>query len=94
MNCEIKMVYDYGGESKEYIGDYYKRFKNEYKLPLNLWDEIRKSDSLLYYNTEAELETYVESWRSRISEETFECFNANGFIFYNRITLENRSEGK
>jgi hypothetical protein len=94
LNLEIIMVYDYEGESKEYLGEYYKRFKAEYKLPLNLWDEIKRSESLRYYNTEEELERYVELWRNHISEECVECFTLNGFCFYTRITLENRSEGK
>jgi len=94
LNLSVSIVYDYGGECKEYVGEYYKRFKKEYKVPENLWYEIRNSESLHYYNTRDELEAYINLWSPRVSAEMFEHFSASGFGFYTRITLENRSEGK
>ena len=42
---DIVVVYDYESEQKEDIGEYYKKFKKEYKMPLNYCNEILKSDT-------------------------------------------------
>jgi len=88
----IKIVKDYETEKKP-IKDMYKQFKENYRIPSNLFQLVENCDSLKYYYSPEERLDYLNSWSSR-QTETFTPFTENDYIFYNKITIENHHIGE
>jgi hypothetical protein len=90
MNRKIYIVRDYETTNKE-IGDLYKRFKSEYKLPLNLYEWIVKDEYLSFYYTEEERSEYLKEWLKRVCDRC-ETWSEKEYDFYKRICVENLTQ--
>lgn len=90
MNRAIYIIRDYETINKE-IGDLYKRFKSEYKLPLNLYESIVKDEYLLFYYTEEERTEYLKEWLKSVCDKC-ETWSEKEYDFYKRISVENLTQ--
>lgn len=87
-NSDIVLITDYKTENKE-IGELYKRFKNEYRLPFNFFEMIKECKYLKYYYSEEERMKYLNSWRYRICDSIVPYTN-DEYKFYVNLYLENQ----
>ena len=87
-NIDIIIIYDYNTENK-ILGELYKRFKNEYKIPSNYIEIIEKDKYLKFYYSENERKQYIDFWTSKLCEP-FIHYNESEFKLYMNICLENQ----
>jgi hypothetical protein len=85
---DIVLIKDYQTDVKE-IGELYKRFNSEYKLPINYFEEIKNCRYLNFYYNEEEKNNYLRKWENRLCHE-FNPYNDNEFKFYMNLCLENQ----
>jgi hypothetical protein len=85
---EIILVNDYQTDIKE-IGELYNKFKLEYKLPINYFEEIKNCKYLNFYYNEDEKMNYLSNWKGRLSEP-FTAYNNDEYKFYMNLCLENQ----
>jgi hypothetical protein len=90
MKREIYITRDYETVNKE-IGDLYKRFKSEYKVPLNHYESIIKDEYLLFYYTEEEREEYLKEWLKRVCDKC-DTWSEKEYDFYRNISIENLTQ--
>jgi len=81
------MVKDYESTNKP-IKDIYNQFKMEYKIPINLLNEIMHCKYFNYYYSEEERKEYYDEWIKK-SCAPFEYYDLKEYKLYNEITLEN-----
>jgi hypothetical protein len=86
-NHKIGIVKDYASENKP-IKDIYSRFKDNYRIPINLLDDIMKCKYLNYYYSSDELTEYYDYWKQR-SRSLFTAFSLEQYDLYNSLTIEN-----
>jgi hypothetical protein len=89
LETEILIVNDYETDKKP-IKDMYSKFKNAYRIPLNLYKMIENCESLKYYYSAEERQMYLDTWRSKICPEEFTTYTADEFKFYTELTLDNQ----
>jgi hypothetical protein len=85
---DIVIIQDYKTEDKG-IGELYKRFKNEYKLPSNYIELIKSCKYLNFYYNEIERNKYIQMWSQRLGDY-FTPYTASEYIFYMNLCLENQ----
>ena len=85
----IVLIIDYQTETKK-IGELYKRFKLEYRLPINFFEELKSSKYLYFYYNEEERNKYLDSWKSKLSYSIFQPYTIDEFKFYMQLCLENQ----
>jgi hypothetical protein len=85
---EIIMVYDYETNYKK-IADLYRRFKENYKLPLNYYEDIKTCKFLNYYYSEQERNEYLNLWNTKTCENHV-SFTKSEYDLYIKICLENQ----
>jgi len=90
MNRKIYIVRDYETTNKE-IGDLYRRFKSEYKLPLNLYESIVKDEYLAFYYTEEERTEYLKEWLKRVCDKC-DTWCPKEYDFYKKLSIENLTQ--
>lgn len=73
---------------KKTISTLFKKFKNNYNLPINYFDEIN-NEKLNYYLSHEEKLNYINKWCNKLTE-TFIPFSKDEYIFYHKITSENQ----
>ncbi len=87
LNTKIIMIKDYSTENK-IIGPIYKKFKSEYKLPINYFNYITVCSNLKKYYTEQERNEYLEFWKHKVG--SFHIgFNLQEYFIYKMISSEN-----
>jgi hypothetical protein len=89
LNTEIRIVKDYETENKP-IKDIYKAFKDKYRLPANLLELAKNSESLNHYYSEEERAQYFEAWNTKITSEETIIYTTEEFKLYNEISVENQ----
>jgi hypothetical protein len=89
LNIDIVIVKDYQTENKT-VGEVYKKFIEQYQIPYNLLETIKQCKYLNYYNSEVEIQNYMNKWNSKIAHEHFEPFSLKKYNFYNTISNENQ----
>lgn len=89
LNTPIIIVKDYETEGKK-IGELYKNFKLNYKIPVNLLNKIKECPYLNYYLSEEERKKYCEFWEKKSCEEEVKTFSKKEFDFYKEICEENK----
>ena len=87
-HSDIVLITDYQTSTKK-IGHLYKKFKDEYRLPVNFFEEITNCKYLNFYYNENERRRYLDSWRNRLCD-SFTPYNTNDFKFYMQLCLENQ----
>ena len=86
--CEIVLINDYVTENKK-IGNLYRRFKEEYKLPRNYLDMLTNCKHLLFYYSETERNIYLQHWQNKICNN-FNPYSFDEYKFYINLYLENQ----
>jgi len=85
---DIIIIHDYKTEDKP-IGQLYKRFKKEYKLPLNYLDIVKSDKYFNFYYNELERKKYLNTWQNKITTE-FRPYIESEYKFYINLCLENQ----
>ena len=85
---QVIIINDYKTEDKD-VGDLYKRFKNEYRLPINYIELIKNNKYLNFYLTEDERNKYLQTWMSKVDVE-FIPYTDDEYKFYMNLCLENQ----
>ena len=88
LHNDIVLVNDYLTETKN-IGELYKKFKNEYKLPINFLNLIESCKYLKFYYSDEERKTYLDEWRIK-TEPHFTPYKEEEYKFYVVLYLENQ----
>jgi hypothetical protein len=85
---DIIIIYDYKTENKG-IGELYKRFKNEYKLPINYLELIKNCKYFNFYYNESERNNYLALWSQKL-DINFTPYTEIEYKFYINLCLENQ----
>ena len=85
---DIVLIPDYKTENKD-IGELYKKFKNEYKIPSNYIEIIKSDEFLNFYYNETERNNYINTWYKKICED-FTPYTQPEYNFYMNVCLENQ----
>ncbi len=85
---DIVLISDYKTETKK-IGNLYKKFKNEYKLPANFLDLVKGCKYFNFYYNEQERNNYLNTWKNKLCD-LFVPYTPEEFKFYMQICLENQ----
>ena len=88
INRDIVLITDYKTDKKK-IGELYKKFKHEYKLPSNYFDQIKTDKYFLYYYSEEERKQYLNLWETRLCGP-FKPYTNDEYNFYVNLYLENQ----
>ena len=88
LQTEIVLISDYKTETKG-IGELYNRFKNEYKLPINYFENIKTCKYFNFYYNEQERNAYLNIWATKLNE-VFVPYTNDEFKFYINLCLENQ----
>jgi hypothetical protein len=86
---EIFIIKDYETDKKE-IGDIYRKFKNEYRLPAQYFEMIENDTNLSYYFSEIERTNYLNEWRNKLSYPFVTPYTRIEYVFYNELSCENQ----
>lgn len=86
--ANIVMITDYQTDNKG-VGELYKRFKREYKLPVNYIDDIKNCKYLKVYYNEEERNEYLNMWQGRVGN-SYTPYTSDEYKFYMRLCLENQ----
>jgi ribosomal protein L14E/L6E/L27E len=89
LNMEIVIVKDYQTENK-FIGEVYRKFNEEYKIPYNLLETVVQCKYFNYYNSENEKQNYLSNWELKKSMIFVEPFSLEKYNFYKEISIENQ----
>lgn len=85
---DIIIIYDYKTENKG-IGELYKKFKQQYRLPSNYIDIIRNDKYFNFYYSELERNNYISSWNCKLSTVCIP-YTEHEYKFYMNLCLENQ----
>jgi hypothetical protein len=85
---EIVLINDYTTDSK-LIGNLYKRFKIEYRLPSNYLELIKSCKYFNFYLSQEERTNYINTWGKKISGP-FISYTPDEYKFYVNLYLENQ----
>jgi hypothetical protein len=83
----MNIVKDYETKNKP-IKDIFNNFNSNYRIPINLLDEVMKCKYLNYYYSQEELNEYYTFWLSKITNSA-SIYSIDQYKLYNEITLEN-----
>ena len=87
---EICIINDYESSQKK-ISNLYSNFKNSYKIPNNLLEEIKLDVNFNYYYNQQERNNYINEWTEKREHDTI-VFNRTEYEFYLKISKQNRNE--
>ena len=85
---EVVLINDYQTTNKS-IGELYKRFKDEYKIPANYLELVKECKYFNFYFSEEERKQYIGIWENKIGGE-FTPYSADQYSFYVNLYLENQ----
>jgi hypothetical protein len=87
---QVYIVSDYETE-KKVLGDLYRRFKSEYRLPPNLYNLLEYDIGLKTYYSLQEREEYLNGWKNKSLDESqvFEPYTPEQYIFYYQLCIDN-----
>ena len=88
LKIEIIIIDDYQTDKKP-IGAFYKRFKEEYRLPENYVDLIKNCKYFNFYYSEEERKKYLEIWKQKL-RGIFIPYTDVEYKFYINLYLENQ----
>ena len=88
LGIEIFIINDYETNKKP-INTLFLSFKQEYKIPINLFNNIENNDELRYYYSDEERKIYLDSWIKK-TDNIFESFTQEQYIFYTDVALDNQ----
>ncbi len=83
----IFIIKDYESSNKP-IKELYNSFKLEYKIPINLLNNIINDKYLKYYYSQDEINIYYNEWLSKSTIER-DSYNCDEYKLYESISIEN-----
>ncbi len=86
---KIVLINDYQTNNKKSIGDLYRRFKDEYKIPVNFLQLVKDCKYFNFYFSDEERKQYIDVWENKIVNE-FTPYSIDEYKFYVNIYLENQ----
>jgi hypothetical protein len=89
LGVDVFIINDYETEKKT-IKDIYKKFKTEYKIPIQYFETIENDKQLLFYYSVEERNKYLNDWRQRITNDIVVPYTEDEYIFYNVLSSENQ----
>jgi hypothetical protein len=91
ISWKIFIVPDYETAKKPF-GNLYNRFKEQYRLPRNYYEEMKSCPMLKYYLTEEERSTYLDGWQAKLATDEHHTFyTMEQYQFYMQLSNENKS---
>lgn len=87
LGFNIQLIKDYEGSNKQ-IKDLYNKFKLNYKIPINLLNDIMNDKYLNYYYSEDEVKSYRFEWLVKSSEQR-QSYSFEEYKLYENICMEN-----
>jgi hypothetical protein len=87
-SANVVMITDYQTDNKG-VGELYKRFKREYKLPINYFEDIKNCNALGIYYNEEERNEYLNMWQGRVGDH-YTPYTPDEYKFYMKLCLENQ----
>ncbi len=81
------LIKDYESD-KKIIKNVYNNFKNNYKIPINILNEIMQDKYFKYYYSQEEQTEYYNTWLNK-STNSFIYYNLEQYKLYEELTLEN-----
>ena len=88
LQTKIVIINDYQTKDKG-IGDLYNRFKQEYKLPQNYYEDFKNDKYFNFYYSEQERNVYLNFWENKL-DNTIVSYTKEEYHFYMNICLENQ----
>jgi hypothetical protein len=86
---DIVLINDYQTTDKG-IGDLYKRFKDEYKIPANYIELVKNCKYFNFYFSDEERKQYIQKWESKTSNDFVSSYTIDEYKFYVNLYLENQ----
>jgi len=86
---DIIIIKDYETSTKK-IGELYKRFKEEYRLPINYFEELKNNPYLSFYYSDTERNQYIDSWSAKLDNTITTPYTKEEYAFYVNLYLENQ----
>jgi hypothetical protein len=88
LQTKIVIINDYQTKDKG-IGDLYNRFKQEYKLPQNYYEDFKNDKYFNFYYSEEERNAYLNCWKNKLDNASIP-YTKKEYHFYMNICLENQ----
>ena len=88
-NQDIVLINDYQTTDKG-IGDLYKKFKDEYRIPVNYLELVNNCIYFNFYFSDEERKQYIQKWESKTSNDFVTCYTNDEYKFYVNLYLENQ----
>jgi hypothetical protein len=88
LRTDIIIVDDYSTE-KKVIGELYKKFKKEYRLPENYLEILKDNKYLNFYYSEKERNQYINYWSNKKADKVIP-YTKEEYEFYIKLCLENQ----
>ena len=85
---EIILINDYQTTNKG-IGELYKRFKDEYKIPSNYIELVKSCPYFNFYFSSEERKQYLQIWENKVCDD-FTPYTCEEYKFYVNLYLENQ----
>ena len=85
---EIILINDYQTTNKG-IGELYKRFKDEYKIPSNYIELVKSCPYFNFYFSSEERKQYLQIWENKVFDD-FTPYTCEEYKFYVNLYLENQ----
>ena len=87
---QVYIVPDYETD-KKVLGDLYRRFKAEYRLPLNFYSLLESDVGLQTYYSIQEREEYLSFWKSKClnDSQVFTPYTPEEYRFYYQLCIDN-----
>ena len=86
---DIVMIHDYKTEDKG-IGELYVKFKNEYMLPINYYEQMKSDKYFNFYYSELERNEYLQKWSKKLDIVEAIPYTEQEYKFYLNLCLENQ----
>jgi hypothetical protein len=86
---QILILNDYETDKKP-IYPLFRRFKENYRLPVNYLEFVKHDISLSYYYDENERNEYLNNWSQKVSNIESIPFTCEEYDFYNKISVQNQ----
>ena len=88
LQTDIIIITDYKTESKG-IGEIYAKFKREYKIPINFFEDIKECKYFNFYYNADERRNYLSIWNNKVCDR-FIPYSNSEYEFYMNLCLENQ----
>jgi len=86
---DIVLINDYQTTNKK-VGDLYKKFKDEYKIPVNYLKLVKDCKYFNFYFSDKERKQYIRKWETKTQTGFAIPYTLDEYNFYVNLYLENQ----